>query len=92
MNGPIWAECLIRRCISLNFERTATSPAPPKVGRALVPDSLANLTSGKHPATKRKPRNSGEKAFSLSEWLTAQQKDGRRNCGSRGHRARSQSV
>jgi hypothetical protein len=36
-------------------------------------------TTGKPAATKRKPRNSGDKASSLSEWLTAQQKDGRHN-------------
>lgn len=35
--------------------------------------------AGRHTAVRKKPRKSGEKALPLSEWLTTQQKDGRRN-------------
>jgi hypothetical protein len=34
---------------------------------------------GKPVAAKKKPRRTGEKGSSLSEWLAAQQKDGRHN-------------
>ena len=37
------------------------------------------VTAGRHTAIKKKPRKSGEKALPLSEWLTNQQKEGRRN-------------
>jgi hypothetical protein len=36
-------------------------------------------TAGKPAATKKKSRSSGKKGLSLSEWLAAQQKDGRHN-------------
>jgi hypothetical protein len=36
-------------------------------------------TPGKPAVVKKKRRASGDKALSLSDWLTAQQKDGRRN-------------
>jgi hypothetical protein len=36
-------------------------------------------TAGKPAAAKKKSRNSGQKGASLSEWLAAQQKDGRHN-------------
>jgi hypothetical protein len=45
----------------------------------VVKTAKGAATTGKPAATKRKPRNSGDKASSLSEWLTAQQKDGRHN-------------
>lgn len=34
---------------------------------------------GKPAAAKKRPRKSGDKGSSLSEWLAAQQKDGRHN-------------
>jgi hypothetical protein len=37
------------------------------------------VTAGRHTATKKKPRNADRKAVPLSEWLTDQQKEGRRN-------------
>lgn len=37
------------------------------------------LTAGRRAAIRKKPRKPGEKALPLSEWLTDQQKDGRRN-------------
>ena len=36
-------------------------------------------TAGRHTAAKKKPRKSDRKAVPLSEWLTDQQKEGRRN-------------
>lgn len=36
-------------------------------------------TAGKPAAARKKSRNSGQKGASLSEWLAAQQKDGRHN-------------
>jgi hypothetical protein len=40
-------------------------------------DSVASV--GTPAAARRKPRNSGKAGLSLSEWLAAQQKDGRHN-------------
>ena len=37
------------------------------------------VTAGRRAATKKKPRESDRKAVPLSEWLTDQQKEGRRN-------------
>ncbi len=39
----------------------------------------ATDTAGSRTAIKKKPRKSGEKGLPLSEWLTTQQKEGRRN-------------
>ncbi len=36
-------------------------------------------TVGRNAAIKKKPRKSGEKAVPLSDWLSTQQKEGRRN-------------
>lgn len=50
------------------------APAAPKTGKS----TAGKRAAGKSAAVKKKPGKSAKKGGDLSEWLTAQQKEGRR--------------
>jgi len=59
--------------------QTAKSPAKSPAKTSAKSTTKSAATAGKPAVAKKKPRGSGEKGSSLSEWLAAQQKDGRHN-------------